>query len=54
MRDTEFNAAFQHAKERIRMMDIRFVSEPHPLEQALLEVYTAVALHTRYKDFDTH
>lgn len=35
-------------------MNIRFVEQPHPLRQALLEIYVAVALQTRYNDFDTH
>jgi predicted GIY-YIG superfamily endonuclease len=54
MRDPEFSAAFNHAKARIRKMDIRFVSEVDPLKQALLEMYVAIALQTRYNDFDTH
>ena len=54
MRHPEFSAAFDLAKTRIRDMDIRFVSEPDPLKQALLEIYAAVALRTRYNDFDTH
>lgn len=54
MKDTEFLAAFDKAKARIRGMDFRFVEEPHPTRQCLLEIYTAVALDTRYNNFKTH
>jgi hypothetical protein len=54
MKDPEFSAAFNQAKARIREMDIRFVSEADPLRQAVLEIYVAIALPTRYNDFDTH
>jgi hypothetical protein len=54
MRDAEFSAAFRKAKARIREMDIRFVAEPDPLSQTLVEIYAAVALQTPYNDFDTH
>jgi hypothetical protein len=37
--DPQFQAAFQAAKERIRRMQIRFVDEPDPVRQALLEIY---------------
>jgi predicted GIY-YIG superfamily endonuclease len=52
--ETDFSAAFMGAKQRIRAMDLRFVEEPDPLRQSLLEIYVAVALGTRYNDFDTH
>ena len=54
MKDAEFIGAFDRAKARIREMDIRFVAEPDPLRQAVLEIYTAIALQTPYNDFDTH
>jgi hypothetical protein len=54
MKDPAFSAAFDRAKARIREMDIRFVAEPDPLRQAVLEMYVAIALPTRYNDFDTH
>lgn len=54
MLDPDFSAAFDRAKTRIVDMDIRFVAEPDPLRQAILEIYVAVALQTRYNDFDTH
>jgi predicted GIY-YIG superfamily endonuclease len=53
-RDPDFHGAFEAAKSRIRDMDIRFVEEPEPLRQALLEIYAAVVLSTPYNDFDTH
>ena len=52
--ETEFATAFKDAKQRIRAMDLRFVEESDPLRQALLEIYVAIALGTRYNDFDTH
>ncbi len=54
MKDPEFARAFDYAKERIRNMSLRYVHEAEPLRQALLEIYAAVALQTRYNDFDTH
>ncbi|KKK77450.1 hypothetical protein LCGC14_2853490 [marine sediment metagenome] len=54
MLDPVFSAAFTDAKERIRQMDVRYVEETHPLRQALLEMYVAVALETPFNDFDTH
>jgi hypothetical protein len=35
-------------------MDLRFVEKPDPLRQALLEIYVAVTLRTKYNDFNTH
>jgi hypothetical protein len=35
-------------------MDFRFVSEPDPTRQCLLEVYVSVVHSTPYNDFDTH
>jgi len=52
--DPRFAAAFTAAKQRVPAMNIRFVDEPDPLRQALLEIYVAVALQTPYNDFDTH
>lgn len=54
VKDPIFAEAFTKAKERIRSMDLRFVEEPHPLSQALLEIYVAVSLQTVYNDFRTH
>lgn len=52
--DEEFSKAFTAAKARVRTMDLRFVEEPDPLRQALLEIYVSVALQTPYNDFNTH
>ncbi|MBT6690398.1 GIY-YIG nuclease family protein [archaeon] len=52
--DPEFSQAYQNAKARIEKMDIRWVHEPHPIRQALLEIYVSVVLKTPYNDFDTH
>ena len=49
-----FKNAYENAKQQIRRMEVRFVSEPDPLKQALLEIYTAVATEAKYNDFDTH
>lgn len=54
MKDPEFVAAFDAAKKRIREMHVRFVEEPDPVRQTVLEVYVAVTLETPYNDFDTH
>lgn len=52
--DVAFIAAFQASKDRIRQMNIRFVEEPDPNRQALLEIYTTICLTAPYNDFDTH
>lgn len=52
--DPVFKAAFDAAKARVRRMDFRYVSEPDPVRQAVLEIYSAVALETPYNDFDNH
>ena len=54
MEDPDFALAFDNAKRRICGMDLRFVEEPNPLRQAVLEMYVAVALGTPYNDFDNH
>jgi predicted GIY-YIG superfamily endonuclease len=53
-REVAFAEAFLTAKTRVRSMDLRFVEELDPLRQALLEIYIAVVLQTKYNDFDTH
>ncbi len=50
----KFKSAFDKAKERIALMDTRFVEESDPVRQALLEIYAATVLKTPYNDFDTH
>ena len=54
LKDATFAAAFAAAKRRIASMDIRFVEEREPTQQALLEIYTATVLKTPYNDFETH
>jgi hypothetical protein len=54
LKDKDFSEAYQTAKKRIKDMDARWVVEPDPLKQCLLEVYVAVALETPHNDFDTH
>jgi hypothetical protein len=49
-----FLSAFPASKERISRMELRFVLEPEPLSQMLLEAYVAIALETPYNDFDNH
>jgi hypothetical protein len=54
MLDPVFAQAFLAAKERIRKMEYRYVEEADQNRQALLEIYCAVVLKTRYNDFNTH
>jgi predicted GIY-YIG superfamily endonuclease len=49
-----FAEAFTQAKARVRAMDLRFVEEPDPLRQALLEICVSIVLGTKYNDFETH
>ena len=49
-----FGEAFVEAKERVTRMQVRYVEEPDPMRQALLEMYVAVALGTPYNSFETH
>jgi hypothetical protein len=49
-----FGPAFVEAKRRVANMDIRYVEEADPIKQALLEIYAATALETRYNDFENH
>ena len=49
-----FLASFAIAKQRIRGMEFRAVEESDPVNQALLEVYVAVVLPTKYNDFRNH
>lgn len=45
--------AFSAMKERLRFAEVRYVAEPDQVRQALLEMYTALALGLRH-DFGTH
>jgi hypothetical protein len=53
MTQPDFQAAFVRSSERIRNMDIRYVEESDPVRQALLEVYVAIALGTKFNKFET-
>ena len=50
----EFLSAFQNAKQRICQMDFRFVEETDANKHALLEIYAAIVLETKYNDFRNH
>jgi hypothetical protein len=52
--DPVFGPAFEAAKRRVNVMDIRFVEERDPVRQALLEIYVAQVLETPFNDFDNH
>lgn len=54
LKDPDFRAEYESAKQRIRKMQIRYVGEDNPLKQALLEIYAAVVSGTLHNDFDTH
>lgn len=54
MTDTAFAATFVIQKARIARMQVRFLEEPDPVRQCLLEIYVAQALQTPYNDFDNH
>ena len=49
-----FRRAFARARARVARMDVRWVGEPRQVQQALLEIYAATLLGTKYNDFDTH
>jgi hypothetical protein len=49
-----FGPAFIAAKNKVRNMEVRYVEELNPLRQALLEIYVAIALGTKYNSFETH
>jgi hypothetical protein len=50
--DPEFRGEYESARERVRRMLVRYVHEPDPLRQALLEIYVAVATQAPYNDFE--
>jgi hypothetical protein len=52
--DVAFTDVYDRAKARISNMHVRYVHEPDPLRQALLEIYVAVVTGAKYNDFDTH
>jgi hypothetical protein len=49
-----FRKAYQNAKKRINLMGVRYIGEPDPLKQTLLEIYVAVVSGAKFNDFDTH
>ena len=49
-----FNRGFVKAKKRVSKMKIRVVQIDNQIEQALFEIYAALALKTSYNDFRTH
>ena len=54
MKDCKFKKAFDEARHRIREMEFRYVEESDSIRQALLEIYCAVKLNTKYNKFETH
>lgn len=52
--DATFKVEYERAKDRIRRMEVRYVHEPDPVRQALLEIYVALATDATYNDFDVH
>jgi hypothetical protein len=54
MQNPNFRGAFQEALQRIARMEFRYVEEPDPTRQCLLEVYVSVVTRSVYNDFDTH
>lgn len=49
-----FGPEFVAQKLRVAAMHIRFVEETDPSRQALLEIYAATVLQTRYNSFENH
>lgn len=49
-----FAKAFYRARKRVSAMSFRAVEENDPIQQALLEIYCAVAARTRYNSFGVH
>jgi hypothetical protein len=49
--DSAFKAAYDHAKSQIRRMYVRYVFEPDPIKQALLEIYVAIATDAKHNHF---
>lgn len=49
-----FNQAFFLARNTVAQMKIRAIEIKDQIEQAMFEIYAALALNTRYNDFGTH
>jgi predicted GIY-YIG superfamily endonuclease len=54
VKEKVFGPTFSACKSRIRALDLRFVEEPDPTRQALLEIYAATVLETPFNDFENH
>ena len=54
MKNRDFVEEFEAAKDRIARTKIRFIEIEDPIDQAMFEIYAALALNTRYNDFGTH
>ncbi|HEX9871747.1 MAG TPA: GIY-YIG nuclease family protein [Candidatus Tectomicrobia bacterium] len=54
LNERRFRVAFDAARKRVRMMEVRFIGETDPIKQALLEIFTALQTRARYNDFDNH
>lgn len=54
LKNPEFRAAFDKARDDIRAMDIQYILESNPARQALLEICTAMSTRAKYNDFDNH
>lgn len=52
--DATFGPEFIKQKKRVREMHVRYVSEPEPMRQALLEMYVSVSLGAPHNNFDNH
>jgi hypothetical protein len=50
--DPVFDAVFAAARIRVSQMELRFVEVTDAVRQALLVIYVATALDTRYNDFN--
>tara|TARA_B100000614_G_C14474629_1_gene464018 strand:+ start:577 stop:1011 length:435 start_codon:yes stop_codon:yes gene_type:complete len=49
-----FREAFDKAREDIRKMDVQVVEENDPVNQAILEIFTAHKTKAKYNNFDNH
>jgi predicted GIY-YIG superfamily endonuclease len=49
-----FRAAFDAARARVTEMHVQFVEEPDPVNQTILEVFTAFETQAPFNDFDNH
>lgn len=52
--DESFRAAFRNQSSRLRGMTMRFLAVDCPVDQYLLELYTAMELELNLDEFDTH